>query len=209
TATATATPDIDLHGEFAIVVATLADPRAFAPLYERYFPLIHGYCLRRLGHPENAADATSQIFINAIQALPKFRPDLQRPGSSFRSWLFAIAHNVVVDHYRRTRPHLSLDAPATRGDDLDLDSRDVPDTDPTPEEYAVATESRDYLASLLNQLPERQAAVAELRLAGFTNAEVAEALRISYPAVRSAQYRAFLALRELLESPTASTGDRT
>ena len=194
--------------DLTVVAAALQNPRAFAPLYERYFPLIHGYCLRRLGHTETAADATSQIFINAIQALPSFKPHPKRPGSSFRSWLFSIAHNVVVDSYRRARPQISLDKPAAHGDALTLIDR-MMDTDPSPEELAIAAESRSHLGALLTQLPERQAAIVDLRLAGLANAEIAEALNISYPAVRSAQYRAFLALRALLDSTSDQTGDRS
>lgn len=194
--------------DLTVVAAACRNPRAFAPLYERYFPLIHGYCLRRLGHTESAADATSQIFINAIQALPAFKPNPKRPGSSFRSWLFSIAHNVVVDTYRRSRPHLSLDKPTASGDESTLIDRMV-DVDPSPEDLAIASESRSHLGTLLTQLPERQAAIVDLRLAGLTNAEIAEALNISYPAVRSAQYRAFLTLRELLDSTPDQTGDRS
>ncbi|MGI8482811.1 MAG: RNA polymerase sigma factor [Thermomicrobiales bacterium] len=195
-------PDDDL----AVVEAALHNPRAFAPLYERYFPIIHGYCLRRLSSPEVAADATSQIFINAIQALPKFKPNTTRPGSSFRSWLLTIAHNVVVDTYRRSRLHLSLDV--ARGEEAALIDL-LSDTDPTPEELAIASDSHAYLGTLLNTLPERQRAVAELRFAGLTNAEIAGALNISSPAVRSAQHRAFLALRKLLDGTCNPTGDRS
>jgi RNA polymerase sigma-70 factor (ECF subfamily) len=195
-----ALPDDGGLAERAWIAAALIDPRAFAPIYQHYFPLIHAYCRRRLRNTEHANDATSQIFINAIQALPRFRQDPKRPGSSFRSWLFSIAHNVVIDHYRRARPHLSLDATSPRNDD---DTANLPiliDDDPTPEERAIASESRSELGDLLRQLPERQRAVAELRLAGLTNAEIAETLGITYPAVRSAQYRAFLLLRELIAS---------
>ncbi len=199
-------------GELTAIATSLHDPRAFAPLYEHYFPLICGYCLRRLSNPENAADATSQIFINAIQGLSKFKPDQTRPGSSFRGWLFTIAHNVVIDTYRRTRPYLSLDVSVdpdqgTYASDGALTV--LTDTDPNPEELAIASESRVHLGSLLTSLPRRQAAIVELRLAGLTNAEIAEVLNISYPAVRSAQYRAFLTLRELLRDSSSPTGGRS
>lgn len=182
--------------ELTVIAASLRDPRAFAPIYEKYFPLVHGYCLRRLSTPENAADATSQIFVNAIQSLPKFKPNPSRSGSSFRSWLFTIARNVVIDSYRRTRPHLSLDK--TAADDETNLAHLIADSDPTPEELAIASETRSNLETMLTKLPDRQAAIIELRLAGLTNAEIADVLNLSYPAVRSAQYRAMLTLRELL-----------
>src|SRR5215213_5589126 len=66
-----------------VVRQAKSDPRAFAPLYSRYFDPVYRYCYRRLGHPEAAADATSQIFAKALAALPGYREE----APSFRSWL--------------------------------------------------------------------------------------------------------------------------
>ena len=203
-------PDAALADEAAHLAAARHDPRAFAPVYEAYFPLVHAYCLRRLRDPEAAADATSQVFINAIQSLGRFRPDPRRPGSSFRSWLFAIAHNVAIDTVRRTRPHQSLDRANALGDDEAIALHDrLADDAPTPEEWVLAVESRAELADLLETLPDRQRAIVEFRLAGLSNAEIAEALGTSYPAVRSAQYRAFLELRRLLDPTRPIPSERT
>ena len=69
--------------EIEIIELARQDPRAFAPLYEVYYPQIHGYCLRRLRHREAAADATAQVFTRALSSLSTFR---QRGtgSSSFR-----------------------------------------------------------------------------------------------------------------------------
>lgn len=97
----------DVPDELHIVAQAQQDPIAFAPLYQHYFPIVLGYCQRRLGDREVAADATSQVFIRALNALPKFLPDSSRPGSTFRSWLFTIAHNTVIDTHRRDRHPLA------------------------------------------------------------------------------------------------------
>ena len=93
----------------ALVAAAQRDRAGFAPLYERYHRAMYVYCYRRLLNPEAAEDAAATVFVKAIVALPKFRPDPRRSGSTFRSWLFSIAHNVVVDAWRQQRPDLSLD----------------------------------------------------------------------------------------------------
>lgn len=196
-----------LLDERAHLAAAIHDPRAFAPVYEAYFPLVHAYCLRRLREPERAADATSQVFINVIQSLPRFRPNPERPGSSFRSWLFSIAHNVVIDAVRRTNRQQSRerDFAETLGEDDKITLSDrIADDAMTPEEWMLAAESRSELGNLLATLPERQRAIVEFRLAGLSNAEIAEALAMSYSAVRSAQYRAFLELRRLLDPAIAN-----
>src|SRR5262245_59227162 len=77
--------------ETAIVALAQRDPAAFAPLYQTYITPVYHYCYRRLGTREMAEDATSLVFERALRSLPLFR------GGSFRSWLFAIAHNAVTD----------------------------------------------------------------------------------------------------------------
>lgn len=183
----------DASVELVLIEAARHDPRAFAPLYDRYFPAIHGYCLRRLGHPENAADATSQIFINALQSLPKFRPERKRTGSSFRSWLFAIAHNVIVDIYRRQRVT----------EPVPDEAMGLIDGDPLPDELAIAADASRQLRTALGHLPEVQRSIVELRLSGLRRAEIANVLQMSDAAVRSAQARAFLVLRQHLAADAA------
>jgi RNA polymerase sigma-70 factor (ECF subfamily) len=84
------------------LLAAIRRPADFAPLYDRYVEPIYRYCFRRVSNPDFAADLTSVIFTRAIEALPRFRPNPN--GGTFRSWLFTIAHNVVVDAYRSQHP---------------------------------------------------------------------------------------------------------
>ena len=165
----------------ALVRAARADLATFAPLYDRYHDAIFGYCLRRLGEREAAGDASSLTFTRAMTALHRFR------GGSFRAWLFAIAHNVVIDALRRRRFH----------DDLDAASP-IPDRRPTPEDHAVASDQRRQLAAALARLTADQRNVVELRVAGLTGPEVATALGLSLSSVRSLQFRAYARLRALL-----------
>jgi RNA polymerase sigma factor (sigma-70 family) len=111
-----------------LVAAAIHDPLAFAPLYRRYATPVYRYCYRHTSDPELAADLTTQIFTSAIEALPRFRyrESTIGTGSSFRGWLFTIAHNAVIDHRRRARPSRSLN---------DTD-RDVADDEQGPEERA-------------------------------------------------------------------------
>jgi DNA-directed RNA polymerase specialized sigma24 family protein len=100
--------------EAAIIAAAKLDVRAFAPLYARYYDPVYRYCYRRLGNAEAAADAAGHVFAKAIAALPRCRAE------TFRSWLFAIAHNTVIDAVqpadptRRWRPPSSGPIPARR-----------------------------------------------------------------------------------------------
>lgn len=186
-----AAPDRDApdDDEARIVAAAQRDPDAFAPLYERYRPLVLGYCYRRTGSLEQAEDLTQQVFIRALRALPGYQP---RPGASFRAWLFTIAHNLVIDSRRRTRDHRSLDRD---------DREPIPDRARLPEEHAIVEERRQHVRRALARLPERQRQVVELRLAGLSGAEIAASLEMTISAVKSAQLRAFARLRTLIDHP--------
>src|SRR5215208_4942805 len=123
-----------LDGDARLVALAKSDPRAFAPLYSRYFDPVYRSCYRRLGHPEAAADATSQVFAKALAALPGYRDD----APSFRSWLFAVAHNVLVDEARTRRITSTLDA-----------AEDVATAAPSLEEEVLTTEVGSTIRHLL------------------------------------------------------------
>ena len=194
-------PIDDLH----LVERALRDPAAFAALYERYHQAIYVFCFRRLGAPEAADDAASIIFMKTFTALPRFRPDRNRSGQplrplrTFRSWLFSIAHNVVVDAWRRDRRHVSLDGAASASLAWRLVDRAA-----SPEDAALGADEARRVMALLDQLPERQRAGVELRLAGLSTSEVAHALGLSIPAVKSLQFRAYRTLRDLLRANPAA-----
>jgi RNA polymerase sigma-70 factor, ECF subfamily len=177
-----------LDGDARLVALAKSDPRAFAPLYARYFDPVYRYCYRRLGHPEAAADATSHVFSKALAALPGYRED----APSFRSWLFAIAHNVITDDLRARRPVAPIDAAAY-----------VAATGPSPEEAVLTDEAGCTVHRLLAQLPPDQRQILELRLAGLTGPEIAAALGRSLGAVKIAQVRAFARLRATFDSSSA------
>lgn len=180
------TGDDDVSDE-EIVARAQRDPRHFAPLYRRYAKPIHAFVLRRTGDPEQAADITSQVFTRALAALPRYR------NGPFRGWIYAIARNVVIDSRRRAKPIVPMASAEM------IASRDV-----APDEQAIANESRATLMAALDTLTETQRHIVLLRLSGLTGREVAEELGIGYTAMKSAQYRAFLRLRQHLDPDRAT-----
>ncbi len=178
-----------IEGEAELVARAKMDREAFTPLYTRYLEPIYRYCYRRLGNQEAAEDATSQVFVKAVAALPGYR------HGSFGGWLFTIAHNVVTDTYRRQKPEEPM------AEDFDL-----ADQAPTPEEIAVAAERRRSLRAVLARLPVDQQNAIELRLAGLTSAEIAQATGKSLGSVKMLQFRALSRLRVLLGKDGVETG---
>ncbi|MCC7022023.1 MAG: hypothetical protein IT338_04310 [Thermomicrobiales bacterium] len=82
------------------------DPAAFALLYRRYAVAVYRYCDRALSGRAAAEEVMQSVFLHALAALPTYR------GGSFRSWLFAIAHNAVVDARAARRRAATLDEAA-------------------------------------------------------------------------------------------------
>lgn len=169
--------------EAEIVARVACEPEAFAALYDRYVGPIYRYCLTHLGSREAAEDATSQVFANALAALPRYRE-----RGNFGGWLFAIARNVITDQHRQ-RAGIVVGA-----------DRDRTDPAPSPEDRALIDETRQELRALLAQLPANQRRAVELRLAGLTGVEVALVLGRSHRAVKMLQFRAIGKLRRLLEA---------
>src|SRR5699024_2188575 len=145
-------------------------------------------CFRHVRHPETANDLTAQIFIRGLEKLHHYRP---RPGATFRSWLFAIARNLVTDSRRRSRPVYPMT-------DVDLDL--AADDAPGPEALAVHHSELDALLNVVGQLSDQQQEVIHLRLAGLTTNEIADAMGISQSAVKSTQTRAYGRLRAMLST---------
>jgi len=180
-----------LDADSRLVALAREDPTAFAELYRRYLSLVYAYCWRRLGSREAAEDATSQIFVKALVALPQYRGD-----RSFRSWLFAIAHNEVVDHYRAQRPSRPLE-----------DASQISDRTESPEDLGILAADGAALRAMLSCLTPDQAQIIELRLAGLSETEIAQVLNRRPGAIRATQFRALGRLRVLLGVPSAQGGD--
>jgi RNA polymerase sigma-70 factor (ECF subfamily) len=179
--------------ELAHIERARKDPRAFAPLYEVYAKLVWRFALSRLGDPEHAADATSVTFAKAIAALPQFQPEKRGTGTTFRSWLMLIARNVVIDTVRKERVTSDVDDPSVQ--------RWFIDPARPPEEMAIAREEQHRVERALTQLTDVQRQIVELRAVGMKGAEIADLLQMGVPAVRSAYFRAYARLRELLQEP--------
>ncbi len=169
------------------IEAARRDPASFAPLYATYFDPIYRYCYLRLHHRELAADATSQTFLKALAGIGGFR------SGSFKSWLYAIARNVTIDMQRASRPQVELEHAEL-----------VRDPAMSPEDTVLQRDDQERLWRALDQLSTEQREVLELRLAGLTGREIADATRRSLSATKSLQFRALSRLRTVLELEASS-----
>jgi RNA polymerase sigma-70 factor (ECF subfamily) len=178
---------IDLEGEPALVDRARYDPEAFGELYERYCGRIYAFAYNRLNSRAEAEDATSEVFLNALRAISRYRQTAQ----PFRAWLYRIAANVIADRYRRRRPTAPLDdAPDTA-----IRSADI-------SEVVVQAEEMRKVWAAVDRLPRQQRMAITLRFsADLPNGAIAGVMGKSSPAIKLLIFRGVRSLRrELLVS---------
>jgi len=161
------------------------DADALGELYDQYAPLIYAYLYRRVHDAQLAEDLTGEVFVRVLQAIQSE----QFWHISFRGWLYRIAHNLLVDHYRKqpSVPLLALDEQlvAAQGD---------------PDSALAEKLSRQDLLAAISQLTLAQQQVLALRFGEQLAArEVAEVMGKSVGAVELLQHRALIALRRILK----------
>ena len=164
--------------------AAKGDGEAFASLYEEYFDRIYRYLYLRLGNQSDAEDLAQEVFVKALEAIGGYK----WRGLPFASWLFRIAHNLMVDLLRK-QSKVAQEA----GEDIPAGG----ETDPA----ALAERNLEVarLIDNMDRLSPAQKEVLSLRFgAGLPIAEVAHLLGKSPGTVKALQYNGIVALRKRL-----------
>jgi RNA polymerase sigma-70 factor (ECF subfamily) len=159
-----------------LIEAAQADPARFVEIYDRYVDRIYAFVSRRTGSRATAEDITSHVFEQALATIARF----EWRGLPVSVWLFRIASNAVVDHWRERSRNADEPAP------------DVPD----PRELEDI-DRRIALFQEVERLPEVQQQVIRMRFVEDKSIrEVAVALNRSEGAVKQLQLRALDRLRK-------------
>jgi len=171
-----------------IRLAANLDREAFGELYRLYAPRIHRFVAYQVNDRVLAEDLTNQVFMRAMKAIGRYQ---HHSVPQFNAWLFRIARNVVVDHWRAKRDTVSLDeALATeRGETLDA--------------HFESLSRREELQVAMQKLTEDQREVLVLRFGmGMSHREIAERMGRNEEAIRALQFRAIRSLRAIMGEDT-------
>jgi RNA polymerase sigma-70 factor (ECF subfamily) len=174
-----------------LVMRAGTDREAFGRLFDRYYPRVLRYCMRRLFERTAAEDVTSEVFLRVASHLGGFRG---RSETDFRRWVFGIATNAVGAHLRQSRRRGELWKAAARGGRLDREA----DSAASASEH----ERLDWPAVYegLMELDEREQTIVALRFfADCSHEEIGDVVGSSAGAVRTALCRALTRLREKLD----------
>jgi len=175
------------------------DSAAFDALVQKYQDSLFNGIYRMMGDYDDAADAAQDVFLKAFRSLGGFRG-----GSSFYTWLYAIAVNTCISRRRSQtarKQHLHVPLPGGADDGRD----DPPDPDPQPPDVARSREESARVEEAVANLPAEFRVVVVLKdIEGCSYAEIARMLGCTQGTVKSRLFRARERLREAL-----AAGDRT
>ncbi len=158
--------------------------QAFAELYERYLPKVYRYINYRITDIHLAEDLTSTVFEKALTKFKSFNTE----KASFSTWIFTIARNTLIDHYRISHKDQTvlLDEPLATAD---------PGT--SPEEESESAEEIRLLNSCLAQLSPPEREIISLKFgAEMNNRQIAKMLSLTESNVGIIIYRAVRKLRD-------------
>jgi RNA polymerase sigma-70 factor (ECF subfamily) len=166
--------------------AQKGDRVALEELYLIHFDRIYSYLHVTVGNKHDAEDLTTQTFLKMLESIGKFRWQ----SAPFSAWLFRIAHNLSMDHFRASRrwqPEEEVPEPPA-------------DESTSAEMGALDSIGRKSMLELIEDLSGEQQQVLTLKFGfNFSNGEVATILGKTEGAIKSLQHRALASLQKQLE----------
>jgi RNA polymerase sigma-70 factor (ECF subfamily) len=159
---------------------------ALEELYLLHFDRIYSYLHMSVGNRHDAEDLTTQVFVKMLESIGKFR----WRSAPFSAWLFRIAHNLAMDHFRANKRWQPEEV--------------VPEPDPgdrsAAEEEALESIGRESMLEMIGKLSHEQQQVLTLKFVfNFSNAEAATILGKTEGAIKSLQHRALASLQRQLQ----------
>jgi RNA polymerase sigma-70 factor (ECF subfamily) len=158
------------------------DQHALTEIYDQYSPMLYRYAIRLLGDSDYAEECVAETFSRFLKVIKRGGG----PRENLKAYLYRVAHNWITDQYR-SQPALMME--------LDENLK----IDPEPGPYSNDVLLKEQVRSALMRLTSEQRQVIILKfIEGWSNAEVARAMRKKVGAVKSLQHRALSMLNRLL-----------
>jgi RNA polymerase sigma-70 factor, ECF subfamily len=183
--TAAAKPARDQQALTRVLVerAQQGDRGALEELYLLHFDRIYSYLHMSVGNRHDAEDLTTQTFLKMLESIGKFKFQ----AAPFSAWLFRIAHNLAMDHFRAARRwQPEEEVPEPPGDE-----------EPSAEAQALQSIGRQSMLELIEDLSPEQQQVLTLKFVfNFPNGDVATILGKTEGAIKSLQHRALVSLQK-------------
>ena len=165
--------------------AKAGDARAFGRLYDACVDRVYRFVFFRVNDVQTAEDLTSLVFLKAWENLHRYQP-----RGPFLAWLYSIARNTVIDHYRTHKQTVSLD-----------DAAPLPAPNAKPDDVVDLHFEMKMLRAAMQHLTTEQREVLTLKfIAEYDTAQIAQHMGKSEGAIRALQMRALQALARVVKS---------
>ncbi|HEY3376505.1 MAG TPA: sigma-70 family RNA polymerase sigma factor [Armatimonadota bacterium] len=175
--------------------ARYGDHGAFRQLFDRHSPLVYRVAYRMVGHPEDAADLTQDVFVRAYERLSTLQH-----GQAFQAWVTRLTVNMVRDHQRRRRIDTTpwdISSPEAE----EVIERSLPSSDPPLDQRLMTHElSQQIQDALLRLSPEHRAVIILHHLENVPVEDMSATLQVPVGTIKSRLARARAELRRRLES---------
>ena len=170
-----------------------AGAEVLAGLYEHYYDRVLRYIISRVSNRDTAQDLAGDVFVRAVESFGSYKDK----GVPVQAWLFRIAHNLVIDHYRRSSHRQSTP--------IDEAMQIAGASDPEAEvEHSITMQQVRAMMQRLN--PAQQEVIALRFMGGLSAEEAGQVMGRTSGAIRELQRTALKALRALLGSQAPGFG---
>jgi RNA polymerase sigma-70 factor (ECF subfamily) len=185
----TATDDLTLVRQ-----ARDGDEGAFTELLERHQSRVYNHALRMMGNAQDAEEVLQDTFVQVFRNLDRFEE-----RSRFSTWIYRIATNEALMRLRKAHRKREVFPDDHLGQDREWYAEEIHSFTRSVVDEVQDRQFLELLGKVLQELPEEYRVVFTMRdIDGLTNAEVADVLELSIPAVKSRLHRSRLYLRDRL-----------
>lgn len=182
---------IEVDDNELIALAAGGDRQAFGELYERYALRVFRHALFLTGDSVLAEDVTAQVFLKALEAIPRY----ESRGVPFVAWLLRITSNIVINHRKSAKNNGHSQIP----DNIEASGAFF-----SPEQSCEVKVDGERVWHEVRKLPGDQRQVIVMRfIDDLGYPDIASVLGKSVGAVRVIQFRALANLRRMLDNETA------
>lgn len=173
---------VDIHK--LVRAARNGDKEAVGILYDTYLDAVYRFVFFRVSSREDAEDISEQTFISAFEHIGRY----EEKGLPFEAWIFKIARNKIIDHYRKQKPRIPIEELA-----------DLPDGKQNVEHDAERALTHTYVMDCMRRLPESYREILILTyIEEKTNEEISGLIHKPPAHIRVLKSRALHRLRALV-----------
>ena len=167
--------------------AQQGDVRGFAALHDCHYEAVYNYVYFRVSEQAVVEDITAEVFTRMVKRLDRYR----RKKKTILPWLYTIARNLIIDHYRKED---------RTPEQVPIEDLSIPAEEKIPEQHLSTMNNKDCLKNALQKLTEiQQQVIIGKFIEDRSNEEVAALTNRTIGAIKSLQHRALASLRRYIE----------